>query len=338
MYASMTLLRAQRFRCPAKPLSSCGECDLAPQIIKESMRMFPVGGSGIGRYADRDVDLGGYLIPKGTEVAVCLHTMQMVPWNFPEPTRFDLGRWLDDAGAGAGHAPFPLPSLSSVCMSGMAPWAPSSRVDLGCRVADTVRGVILGSQASRDRVPAGPGGQAVCPGMLVKLLCHADATQSAEAASPHPESAAEGVCSAPARSPSSSDGALLLHASLVSDSTRAADGPLSCEAGPQKFRLQVCCPVEPLRSLSAQKPSSLLPPLRGADRHSVMHAMTFNVCCLGSSGQDEPGRQIPGAEVAAEVLNGQQSAQPKRRQDIKNQRGDSLTSHTYPSAQDPVIA
>ena len=65
------------------------------QIIKESMRMFPVGGSGIGRYADRDIDLGGYLIPKGTEVAVCLHTMHMVPWNFPEPTRFSLERWLD---------------------------------------------------------------------------------------------------------------------------------------------------------------------------------------------------------------------------------------------------
>ncbi len=60
--------------------------------------MFPVGGSGIGRYADRDIDLGGYLIPKGTEVAVCLHTMHMVPWNFPEPTRFSLDRWLQDSG------------------------------------------------------------------------------------------------------------------------------------------------------------------------------------------------------------------------------------------------
>lgn len=60
--------------------------------------MFPVGGSGIGRYADRDIDLGGYLIPKGTEVAVCLHTMHMVPWNFPDPTRFDLDRWLQDSG------------------------------------------------------------------------------------------------------------------------------------------------------------------------------------------------------------------------------------------------
>ncbi|CAL5227143.1 g10055 [Coccomyxa viridis] len=77
------------------------ELPVLDAIIKESMRMFPVGGSGIGRYADRDIDLGGYLIPKGTEVAVCLHTMHMVPWNFPEPTRFSLDRWLQDSGSGA---------------------------------------------------------------------------------------------------------------------------------------------------------------------------------------------------------------------------------------------
>ncbi|CAL8466632.1 g6168 [Coccomyxa elongata] len=63
-------------------------------VIRESMRMFPVGGSGIGRYTDKAVNLGGYLIPAGTEVAVCLHTMHMVPWNFPEPERFNPDRWL----------------------------------------------------------------------------------------------------------------------------------------------------------------------------------------------------------------------------------------------------
>ena len=78
------------------------ECGRLRQVIKESMRLFPVGGSGIGRYADRDINLGGYLIPKGTEVAVCLHTLHNVPWNFPDPDRFDLDRWLSPAGA----APF----------------------------------------------------------------------------------------------------------------------------------------------------------------------------------------------------------------------------------------
>ena len=75
--------------------------------------MFPVGGSGIGRYADRDIDLGGYLIPKGTEVAVCLHTMHMVPWNFPEPTRFSLERWLQDSGDSLPLSPRLAPRTSA---------------------------------------------------------------------------------------------------------------------------------------------------------------------------------------------------------------------------------
>ncbi len=74
---------------------------MCAQVIRESMRMFPVGGSGIGRYADKAVNLGGYLIPAGTEVAVCLHTMHMVPWNFPEPERFNPDRWLATVEEGA---------------------------------------------------------------------------------------------------------------------------------------------------------------------------------------------------------------------------------------------
>lgn len=62
--------------------------------------MFPVAGAGIGRYADRDINLGGFHIPKGTEVAVCLHTLHNVPWNFPEPDKFNPERF-DDAVAPA---------------------------------------------------------------------------------------------------------------------------------------------------------------------------------------------------------------------------------------------
>ena len=90
---------------------------LRRQVIKESMRLFPVGGSGIGRYADRDINLGGYLIPKGTEVAVCLHTLHNVPWNFPDPDRFDLNRWLSPAGA----APPPVRGGAHACDAGAPP-------------------------------------------------------------------------------------------------------------------------------------------------------------------------------------------------------------------------
>lgn len=84
---------------------------MCAQVIRESMRMFPVGGSGIGRYADRDIELGGYLIPKGTEVAVCLHTMHNVPWNFPDPDAFKPDRWLTAVEDGAQN--FLLPAWLS---------------------------------------------------------------------------------------------------------------------------------------------------------------------------------------------------------------------------------
>ncbi len=40
------------------------------QVIKESLRMFPVAATGLSRCTDEDTVLGGYLIPAGTEVQV----------------------------------------------------------------------------------------------------------------------------------------------------------------------------------------------------------------------------------------------------------------------------
>ena len=82
-------------------------------------------------------------------------------------------------------------------------------------------------------------------------------------------------------------------------------------------------------------PSLLLPRLAIADIHVVMHTMTSNACCSGSSAQDEPERQTPGAEAALEGHAGQDSAAPKRRRDIKDQRGDSLTKPYIPFSAGP---
>ncbi len=40
------------------------------QVIKESLRLFPVAATGLSRCTDEDTVLGGYLIPAGTEVQV----------------------------------------------------------------------------------------------------------------------------------------------------------------------------------------------------------------------------------------------------------------------------
>ena len=69
--------------------------------------------------------------------------------------------------------------------------------------------------------------------------------------------------------------------------------------------------------------------------HVVMHAMTSDVCRPGSSRQDEPERRAPGAEVGGDGHIGQESAAPKRRRDIKDQRGDSLTKPYIPFSAGP---
>lgn len=45
------------------------------QVIKESLRMFPVAATGLSRCTDADTVLGGYHIPAGTEVQVEYHSL-----------------------------------------------------------------------------------------------------------------------------------------------------------------------------------------------------------------------------------------------------------------------
>ncbi|KAK9915097.1 hypothetical protein WJX75_004696 [Coccomyxa subellipsoidea] len=71
-------------------------------VVRESMRMFPVSASGLGRYTTEPAVLGGYLVPAGTEVQINYYAMQNVEANFPEPQRFQPERWLGHPRAAAG--------------------------------------------------------------------------------------------------------------------------------------------------------------------------------------------------------------------------------------------
>ena len=42
------------------------------QVIKESQRLFPAAAIGPIRFAAENTELGGYFIPKGTRVQVCI--------------------------------------------------------------------------------------------------------------------------------------------------------------------------------------------------------------------------------------------------------------------------
>ena len=64
-------------------------------VLAESMRLYPPAWV-VGRKALRDVELGGYPVPGGAIVAASQYVMHRDPRWFPEPERFDPGRWLGE--------------------------------------------------------------------------------------------------------------------------------------------------------------------------------------------------------------------------------------------------
>ncbi|MFQ3535113.1 MAG: cytochrome P450 [Aggregatilineales bacterium] len=56
-------------------------------VIKEAMRLYPPAG-GIPRMAQTDVQLGEYVLPKGSNVFISTYVMHRDPRYFPEPERF----------------------------------------------------------------------------------------------------------------------------------------------------------------------------------------------------------------------------------------------------------
>jgi cytochrome P450 len=68
------------------------------KVLSESMRLFPPV-TGIGRQAIRDVEVGGWALPKGTIVSLSQYSVHRDPRWYPEPRRFDPERWEPDEDA-----------------------------------------------------------------------------------------------------------------------------------------------------------------------------------------------------------------------------------------------
>jgi cytochrome P450 len=64
----------------------------ALQVFKEALRMYPPADS-FARVALRDVEIGGYIIPKDTTVIVSPNALHHRADYFPEPDKFDPQRW-----------------------------------------------------------------------------------------------------------------------------------------------------------------------------------------------------------------------------------------------------
>lgn len=72
--------------------------DLALRVFKESLRMYPPVYL-FGRIAVADVSVGGYALPKGTVVLVSPFSLHHRPDVWPEPERFDPGRFTPEEEA-----------------------------------------------------------------------------------------------------------------------------------------------------------------------------------------------------------------------------------------------
>ena len=73
------------------------EMPFLKSCVKETLRIFPVAAVPSRRMAE-DVELGGYLVPKGTVVSFVYHYMSLSEKYFEEPRKFDPDRWNRDAG------------------------------------------------------------------------------------------------------------------------------------------------------------------------------------------------------------------------------------------------
>ncbi|KAM7424357.1 hypothetical protein PAMA_000617 [Pampus argenteus] len=62
-------------------------------LVKETLRLFPVL-PGNGRVTQDDLVVGGYLIPKGTQLALCHYSTSMDEENFADASDFRPDRWV----------------------------------------------------------------------------------------------------------------------------------------------------------------------------------------------------------------------------------------------------
>lgn len=99
-----------------------GRLTYTRQVFSESMRLYPPGWV-IGRTSLSDYEVGGYIVPAGTVVLVSQYVMHRDPRYYPDPERFDPGRWTEEAvSSRPKYAYFPFGGGIRQCIGESMAW------------------------------------------------------------------------------------------------------------------------------------------------------------------------------------------------------------------------
>ncbi|KAA0708090.1 25-hydroxyvitamin D-1 alpha hydroxylase, mitochondrial [Triplophysa tibetana] len=81
---------------------------LMKAVMKEILRLYPVIPGNARVITDKDIEVGGYLIPRNTLITLCHYATSHDPKHFAEPDDFIPQRWLNRGEASHPYASIPF--------------------------------------------------------------------------------------------------------------------------------------------------------------------------------------------------------------------------------------
>jgi cytochrome P450 len=115
----------------------------AEWVVKESMRLYPPAPS-IGREAINDCEIGGYHVPKGTQIGLVQWIVHRDPRWFDEPEAFKPERWDNDRAKRLPRGAY-------------FPFGDGPRICIGTHFAMMETVLILATVLQRYRLELAPG-------------------------------------------------------------------------------------------------------------------------------------------------------------------------------------